>query len=74
MLQIKLNDNKLDKSRAMTNCSKLRYLDMGANVWVRILLPGGGDKWVLGVVLQAHGNVSYSVKLEGGHVRKYLID
>jgi len=29
-----------------------------------------GEKWIPGVVLQAHGKVSYSVKLEGGKIRK----
>ena len=41
-------------------------------MWVRNL--PSEDKWISGVVLQAHGNVSYSVRLEGGRVRKCHID
>ena len=54
------------------NRSKLRRFSEGDNVWVRNL--PSGDKWISGVVLQAHGNVSYSVRLEGGRVRKCHID
>jgi len=52
--------------------SKLRSLIEGSTVWVRN--KPSGEKWIPGVVLQAHGNVSYSVKLEGGRIRKCHID
>ena len=54
------------------NRSRLRRFSEGDSVWVRN--QPSGDKWISGVVLQAHGNVSYSVRLEGGRNRKCHID
>ena len=51
---------------------KLRRFDAGALVFVKN--PHSGDKWIPGVVVSSQGNVSYSVKLETGRVRKCHID
>ena len=52
--------------------AKLRKFDDGALVFVKN--PLAGDKWFRGVVLSSQGNVSYSVRLESGRVRKCQID
>ncbi len=54
------------------NHSKLRVLSEGSMVFVRNM--PSGEKWIPGIVLSSLGNVSYSVKLEGGRIRKCHID
>ena len=68
----KLEKQQAQQKKSHDKQSKLRKFSEGSTVWVRDM-PSGG-KWISGVVLQAHGNVSYSVKLEGGRVRKCHID
>ena len=55
-----------------SNCTHVREFSDGSLVFVRN--PHAGDKWIRGVVLSSQGNVSYSVKLENGRIRKCHID
>ena len=68
----KVEKQQAQQKKSHDKQSKLRKFSEGSTVWVRNM--PSGEKWIPGVVLQAHGDVSYSVELEGGRVRKCHID
>ena len=68
----KVEKQQSQQKRNHDKQSKLRKFDAGALVFVK--KPHSGDKWIPGVVLSSQGNVSYSVKMESGRVRKCHID
>ena len=68
----KVEEQQAHQKKGHDKQSKLRKFSEGSTVWVRNM--PSGEKWIPGVVLQAHENVSYSVNLEGGRVRKCHID
>ena len=54
------------------NRKEVREFNTGSLVFIRN--PHAGDSWIRGVVVSAQGNVSYSVRLDNGRVRKCHID
>ena len=51
---------------------KLRKFDTGDKVFVRN--PLNENKWIPGVIVSSQGNVSYSVQLDAGRIRKCHVD